>query len=158
MKHDRSLVRKVLAYIIPNREGRWQLLVNVHRDFPEAGVQVPAGTWEDHERADEALLRQIQEETGLGNVRLVTKLAQYTHYPEHRPEVRERHVFLAKVDGPAPDRWKYMERFTGGSPVILTHYWVDLCEDLALAGGQRHSVDLARQFVRSFEPRQDPQG
>lgn len=113
---------------------------------------MPAGTWEDHEGADEAVLREIQEETGLGNVRLVTKLAQYTHYPEHRPEVHERHVFLARVDGPVPDRWEHVERFTGGSPVVLTHYWVDLDEVLALAGGQGDSLDLARQFVRSLEP------
>ncbi|HLE30393.1 MAG TPA: NUDIX domain-containing protein, partial [Anaerolineales bacterium] len=59
MKH------KVLAYITRRRNGRTQLLVFTHRDFPEAGVQVPAGTVEPDEPVEAALFREVHEESGL---------------------------------------------------------------------------------------------
>ena len=40
-------------------------MVFTHRDIPEAGVQVPAGTVEEGETLDAAVLREVHEETGL---------------------------------------------------------------------------------------------
>src|SRR5262245_9995661 len=59
--------RKVLAYI--THGGR--LLVFRHPDFPEAGIQVPAGTIEKDERPESAVLREAWEETGLTALQLV---------------------------------------------------------------------------------------
>lgn len=52
---------KVLAYIIHNNK----LLVFKHRDDPEAGIQVPAGTVEQDEDIADALYREILEESGI---------------------------------------------------------------------------------------------
>ena len=56
-----NTVKKVVAY---NTRGD-ELLVFTHREFPEAGVQVPAGTVEEGETLDAAVLREVHEETGL---------------------------------------------------------------------------------------------
>ena len=52
---------KVFAYIT-NRQ--W-LLLFTHLNAPEAGIQVPAGTIEAGESPEEAVLREVFEETGL---------------------------------------------------------------------------------------------
>lgn len=67
--------RKTLAYIISNNK----LLVFKHRDYAEAGVQVPAGTVESGESVEKALYREILEETGIlqSEQRLVKHLKTY---------------------------------------------------------------------------------
>lgn len=42
--------QKVLAYLIREDKGKQQLLVFIHRDYPEAGMQVPGGTVEEVNR------------------------------------------------------------------------------------------------------------
>lgn len=56
-----QIYRKVLAYITYNDK----LLVFTHRDAPEAGVQVPGGTVEPDESIEDALYREIAEESGI---------------------------------------------------------------------------------------------
>ncbi|HET6312761.1 MAG TPA: NUDIX domain-containing protein, partial [Chloroflexia bacterium] len=55
--------RKAIAYITREVEGRKQLLVFTHRDNPEAGVQVPAGTAHEGEDIEATLFREVEEET-----------------------------------------------------------------------------------------------
>ena len=52
---------KVFAYIINHH----RLLVFSHPFFPEAGIQVPAGTIKVNERPEAAVLREAFEETSL---------------------------------------------------------------------------------------------
>ena len=55
-------VEKVTVFVMGQREGVDALLFLVH---PHAGVQLPAGTVEVGEAAQDAALREAQEETGL---------------------------------------------------------------------------------------------
>jgi 8-oxo-dGTP pyrophosphatase MutT (NUDIX family) len=88
-------VRKVLCYVA--RNGR--LLVFRHRDYPDAGVQVPAGTLRDGEDPESGAIRETEEETGRRGFRIVAKLGVYDHgFRESfkgvdRHELHERHVF-----------------------------------------------------------------
>jgi len=52
-----AIIQKVLAYVT------WgdKLLVFSHPDFPEAGIQVPAGTIEPGEEPEAAVLREAFE-------------------------------------------------------------------------------------------------
>jgi len=52
---------KVFAYIIRHKNQQAELLVFEHRDYPEAGIQVPAGTVEDQEALEAALMREVEE-------------------------------------------------------------------------------------------------
>ena len=56
---------KVIAYITCGDK----LLVFSHPRYPEAGIQVPAGTVEEGEPLEEAVLREAREETGLKGLR-----------------------------------------------------------------------------------------
>lgn len=60
----KAISRKAIAYITQGD----RLLVFRQPQYPEAGIQVPGGTIEDGESADEAALREAREETGLAEL------------------------------------------------------------------------------------------
>ena len=127
MKH------KVLAYITRQRDGARQLLVFKHRDHPEAGVQVPAGTVELEEPIETALFREVHEEAGLDNLRLVRKLAE--RLEEDWNQVR--HVFHLSAPDDTPDHWTHIVHGQGeDSGMVFEYYWLDLTLDIELAGDQ----------------------
>ncbi len=63
-----STLHKVTALITRQGENGPELLVFQH---PSAGIQLPAGTVEADEPIEAALLREVEEETGLSRVRIV---------------------------------------------------------------------------------------
>lgn len=65
----------VAAYIIrQTAQGFYQLLLFTHPDCPEYPVQVPAGGVDAGETTEQALVREIWEESGLTELRLIRKL------------------------------------------------------------------------------------
>jgi 8-oxo-dGTP pyrophosphatase MutT (NUDIX family) len=138
-------VRKVLAYVTRESEGMRELLVFAHRDYPEAGLQVPAGTVKEGEEIEAALLREVVEETGLAEWRVVRKLGVYDYWNESTGQGNERHVFHLTVRGGAPNCWEWVE--TGGGEVtelegyVFQFKWVGLDERVELAGGQGDYLD-----------------
>ncbi len=138
-------VKKALAYIT-NRDG--ELLVFLHRDFPEAGLQVPAGTVADGEDPDAAALREVFEESGLKDARLVGLLGSYDWDARpDRDEIHERHVYHLELDGPAPSDWLHYEQdpSDGGAPIAFSFFWMRLDDPaLDLAGGQGDLLDKLR--------------
>jgi len=124
---------KVLAYITRERDGRRELLVFTHRDDPEAGVQVPAGTVEPGEPIEDALFREIREESGLTDAQLVRQLAEH----EEVEWDNNRHVFHLIAPNGAPDRWAHIVHGQGEDAGMVFEYrWVDLSERVELAGAQ----------------------
>jgi len=65
-------ISKVVIYITHQDK----LLVFRHTQFPEAGIQVPAGTIEVGESIDHAAIREAEEETGLTDLMLVGYLGE----------------------------------------------------------------------------------
>ncbi|GFK18436.1 hypothetical protein KbCgl_10080 [Corynebacterium glutamicum] len=88
---ERRVVEKALGYVIQNH----QLLVFTHDDSPitVTGVQVPGGTIGQTESPEEAVVREVFEETGVA-VRIVNSLgtALYDAWPT-KPELHKRHFF-----------------------------------------------------------------
>lgn len=119
--------KKVVVYITCGD----QLLVFRHRDFPEVGVQVPAGTIEPDE-TDYGLsaLREAEEETGLKNLRLVRYLGSCDYdISALRPEMHERHFYHVEVSPPVPDKWLHYEtKPSGGEATSIAYdcYWMRL--------------------------------
>ncbi len=117
---------KVFAYITRGSD----LLVFQHLGNPDAGVQVPAGTVEEGERLEEAVMREAEEETGLKRLKKVGLLG--TQRRDMRDysieEVHNRHFFHLVCEEEAPDRWHNVERHRsdGGEPITFDLYWVRL--------------------------------
>ena len=69
---------KVTAFVTRSDPGGKQLLLFRH---PNAGIQIPAGTVEEGETPEVAVLREVAEETGLTNVRMVALIGQQDELP-----------------------------------------------------------------------------
>lgn len=138
--------QKVLAYVIRQR----QLLVCVHRDYPEAGVQVPAGTVEPGEDIQAALLREVEEEAGLTPAQLcvVRKLGEF-----HEPAFdQQRHVFELAPASPLPDHWAHTVQGGGEDKgLVFDYYWLTLSPGLKLAGGQERWLPLVTSLSAELE-------
>jgi 8-oxo-dGTP diphosphatase len=119
--------RRVLAYITRERNGRTELLVFAHGDDPEIGVQVPAGRLESGEELEAGLRREIEEEAGLTNFRIVRELPGFE---DHYPSRYENHGFHVILEEEAPDEWEHVVRGTGDDAGLAFRYrWVPLEPD-----------------------------
>jgi 8-oxo-dGTP pyrophosphatase MutT (NUDIX family) len=128
---------KVICYVV--RDG--QLLVFRHRDYPEAGLQVPAGTVHDDEPPARAALRETEEETGRTGFSIIREVGVY-EYEFHdrfregeRHELHERHVFLLAPPPDLPEHWSQLAEL-GAGDFWFEFSWTPLVADLILAGGQ----------------------
>ena len=131
-----SVKGKALAYVTRGEE----LLVFRHRDFPEAGLQIPAGTIEDGEEPEQAALRELREESGLTDVRMVGLVGRYLYSPSpNSDEAHDRHVYHLELAAPADESWLHYEMHPsdGVPPIAFEFFWMSLSDPaLQLAGGQ----------------------
>lgn len=102
------LRQKVQAYVTRERDGRTELLVFEHADFPDAGIQVPAGSIDPGETPDHAVLRETFEESGLSDVAIVKYLGCFPWFHASVQTVHQRHVYHLAVTAPMPDRWEHI--------------------------------------------------
>jgi 8-oxo-dGTP pyrophosphatase MutT (NUDIX family) len=123
--------RKVLAYITSGTS----LLVFRHPDFPDAGIQVPAGTVEDGEDPDTAVLREAAEETGLNGLQVDALLGEQVRDMADvgRDEVHHRYVYHLRCDDSVPATWHHTEQDPSDdahdahdAPIVFEFSWVSL--------------------------------
>ena len=106
------MYRRVVAYVVRDRH----LLVFDHRDFPEAGTQVPARTVEDDEDPAVTIVREVLEETGV-RAHLVRELAT-TDAIAPRGEPRRNFFFELATDEPR-DAWAHVVHGGGGDDGLV---------------------------------------
>jgi len=119
------VVDKVFAYITH----RGQLLVFRHRDFPEAGIQVPSGTIEPGEDPEDAVLREAFEETGLSGLRLEAFLGETAFAAPEIEEINRRRFYHLTCANKPPARWQHSELSpSDGSPgpIVFEFFWAAL--------------------------------
>ena len=128
--------RKVLAYITKGD----RLLVFRHADYPQAGIQVPAGTIEDGESPEAAVMREVYEESGLGNLRLVSFLgtSERDLRQQGRDEIQQRYFFHLTCDDDCRETWSHLELNPHGEykAVRFDFSWAALDDVPELAGDQ----------------------
>lgn len=97
---------RTAAYVTRNGPGGRELLVFDHRDHPEAGTQVLAGGVDPGEPLNDAVLREITEETGVSAVTLGAALAvqQSPHPHTGQPRVT---VFFHAHTSETRDTWMH---------------------------------------------------
>lgn len=107
------IVEKVTAFITQKSEDGQELLLFEH---PNAGVQIPAGTVEDDETPEEAVIREATEETGLTSL----SMRQYLGCTEDRLPARQRIIVEPTQVYARPDvtsfDWAHLRK---GIPVAL---------------------------------------
>jgi 8-oxo-dGTP pyrophosphatase MutT (NUDIX family) len=123
--------RKVYAYVTHAD----RLLVFVHPDSPEAGVQVPGGTMEEGEEPVDGVLREAIEETGRADLEVVRFLGEVERdlADYGMAEIHHRFFFHLRCTGNPPERWRHAELTpSDGSsgPIPFDFYWVSLNGEL----------------------------
>ena len=123
---------KVFAYIINHH----RLLVFSHPFFPEAGIQVPAGTIKVNERPEEAVLREAFEETGLSDLIVDGFLGVHERDMSDfgRDEIHHRYFYHLRYEGNPPANWRHEERDSSDEPkqvpIIFEFFWAPLAHDV----------------------------
>lgn len=141
-------IQKVTAFVTRVVGGRTELLLMEH---PMAGIQLPAGTVELGEPVEAAVLREVAEETGVENVRIIRELGQINI------ELPENERIISRVtklfDAPASDASSVdgygLRR---GSPVKVVQH-IDtfaevICDPLDLSQVPPVRVNGVRGYVR----------
>ena len=59
------LYKKKYMHILQEKKRGYAITCFKHRDIHEAGIQVPGGTVDEGETLEAAILREVQEESGL---------------------------------------------------------------------------------------------
>lgn len=137
---------KVLAYIIRKNGGEKELLVFDHMDFPEAGTQVPAGTVDPGESIEKALLREIQEESGLKFEKPENLLGRFKWYRADREENHTRNVFELLAPSGLPENWELQVGGSGDDKGLrFRYFWLPINEARSkLAAEQGLYLDFSK--------------
>lgn len=107
-----GVVEKVTAFVTRERNGVKELLLFKH---PTAGIQIPAGTVEEGETPETAVMREVYEETGLRAVKIEKSLGGI----ENELEEDERVVSITGpiYTNPSLSANVYKEKLTRGLTV-----------------------------------------
>lgn len=140
---------KVYAYITSAD----RLLVFKHRDYPEAGIQVPGGTLEAGEDPEQGVLREAREETGLAGLVLEGLLGvdEFDQAPYGVDEVQKRYFYHLRVEGEAPERFVHPELYRSDGealPLAFEFWWAALPQEVPwlIAGHGRFLPELCRRL------------
>jgi 8-oxo-dGTP pyrophosphatase MutT (NUDIX family) len=127
----REIVRsRVVAYVTRDRDGRTELLTIEAAQYPEEGIQVPAGRIDHGETLEEGLRRELAEETGVTGVRVLRELPDFecTY-----PTFYDNHAFHVVAEEKTADAWEHRVRGKGAdSGLVHLCRWVPLTPDLEL--------------------------
>lgn len=117
---------KVLAYITNKNK----LLVFNQPDHPEAGIQVPGGTVEEMEDIADAVIREVSEETGLNDFKLVKYLGSIERDMSDygKNEIHHRHFFHITTEENENKTWQHIEKFNSerDEEILFNFYWADI--------------------------------
>lgn len=138
--------RKVVAYITREVAGKRQLLVMLNAGQENPGLQVPGGTIIDGESEEEALLREIREESGLTRVRIVRKLGQDKYFNERRKIEVTRSYYHLQSDEPRDTFTHVVDSKDDDNGSVYRYHWIDL------DGGELPAL-YRGNFVRDIGPR-----
>jgi len=138
---------RTAAYVTRNVPGGRELLVFDHRDYPEAGTQVPAGGVDPGELLADGVLREITEETGVTAVTLGSALAvqQLPHPQTGRPQVT---VYFHAETTETRDAWTHTVSGSEGDQdhgMVFRCYFIPAQQAAGLLADQGEFLPLIDQ-------------
>lgn len=114
---DRPRIR-VAAYVVRHRATP-ELLVFDHVGVPEAGTQVPAGGVGAGAGLEEAVLREVAEETGLSTATVVGRIAVEDKPHPDTGQPRRTSFFSLQVPADTPDVREHHVHGDGGDAGLV---------------------------------------
>jgi RimJ/RimL family protein N-acetyltransferase/ADP-ribose pyrophosphatase YjhB (NUDIX family) len=136
---------KAFGYITRRHAGMTQTLVFTHRDYPEAGTQIPKGTVEEGERLEAAVLREVAEETGLRDLTLLGAVARDRHLSPDGSD-SERYFYWLRADQ-APDAWEHTVVSAGeDNGLVFQCRWIGRPDEVSFI--DEHGAYLDRILAR----------
>ena len=104
-----------------------------HPDYPEAGIQVPAGTVKKDEEPEKAVLREALEETGLDGLEFVSFLGKCKRNMSEFgvDEIQHAWFYHLRCTGEPPNTWRHGET-SGGQhePIWFDFFWAKLPNEI----------------------------
>jgi len=130
-----KVVKKAVAAVLRYGECIQEVLVFRH---PFAGVQIPKGTVEDFEAVQAAVLRELEEESGLNLAATPNIIGRWSRtvrggQKEDGPfEINEWYIAILHSNEQLPNRWSHK---VTGSPaeegLIFEFFWLPVDENLS---------------------------
>ena len=119
------VTQKAYAYVTREAFGAGAVLAFRHRDYPEAGVQVPRGTVDAGEDPAATVMREVCEECGLCDARLIGLLASDVEAQPDDPAWSWERYFFHLVAPNAPDQWEHIVTGDGeDNGLVFACFWL----------------------------------
>src|SRR5699024_10282544 len=133
-------IKKAYGYVTRVKEGKTQVLVFRHPSA-EAGIQIPKGTVEPNESTYNAVIREIEEETGLKNFEVENLIADdYWEYDDGT--MHNRYFYKINVSN-VPDTWEYNPTGSGGEErLTFDYFWISSEDEVELIRGHGDYLNL----------------
>ncbi|MFE5739182.1 NUDIX hydrolase [Streptomyces celluloflavus] len=112
---------RVTAYVIRHCANP-QVLVFDHIGMPKAGTQVPAGGVKSGEGMEEAVLREVAEETGLLTAAVVRKIAVEDKPHPDTGQPRRTSFFFLQASADTSDAWDHQVNGKGDDAGLTFAY------------------------------------
>ena len=127
--------QRVLVYVTRERNGQTELLVFDQRDDAASGTQVPAGRVDPGETLEQAVLRELHEETGLERASIIRELPILGDWVQEAKY--ENHAFEVRLEEETPNSWEHTVHGNGDDAgMVFAYRWVPLDSDLSLWAGR----------------------
>lgn len=136
-------IKKAYGYVTRVKEGKTQVLVFRH-PITEAGIQIPKGTVKQEESTFNAVIREIEEETGLKNFEIDSLIAD-DFWENDDGTIHNRYFYKINVAN-VPDEWDYEPTGGGEEGGLTFHYfWISSKDEVELIRG--HGDYLGHIFI-----------
>ncbi|KAF0817698.1 MULTISPECIES: NUDIX hydrolase [Bacillaceae] len=133
-------IRKAYGYVTRIKEGKTQVLVFQH-PITEAGIQIPKGTVKPKEDTYHAVIREIEEETGLRSFHVENLIAEDL-WENDDGAIHNRFFYKISVSS-VPDEWDYQPTGGGDEEGLTFHFfWISSENEVELIRGHGDYLNL----------------